>query len=71
VPARVGKRLAVSKQAARTFDGKRFNFRKLNEMEIRKQYQIEIKNRFAPLRKLIVGEDINRTWQNVQEDIKT
>jgi len=29
--------LAVTKQAAQTFDGERFNLRKLNELEVRKQ----------------------------------
>jgi len=36
VVARVGERLAVSKQAAQKLDGERFNLRKLNELE----YQI-------------------------------
>jgi hypothetical protein len=39
-------RLAASKQAAQRFDGERFNIRKLNELEVRKQYQIEITNRY-------------------------
>jgi hypothetical protein len=30
--------LAVSKQAAQKSDGERFNLRKLNELEVRKQY---------------------------------
>jgi len=37
--------LAVSKQAAQKFDGERFNLRKLNELEVMKQYQIETTNR--------------------------
>jgi hypothetical protein len=41
--------LAVRKQAAQKFDGERFNLRKLNDLEIRKQYRIEITNRFAGL----------------------
>ena len=44
--------MAVSKQAAQKFDGKRFNLRKLYELEVRKQYQMEIPNRFAALEKL-------------------
>ena len=32
--------LVVSKQAAQKFDVERFNLRKLNELEVRKQYQI-------------------------------
>jgi hypothetical protein len=36
--------LAVSKQAAQMFDVKKFNLRKLRELERRKEYQIEISN---------------------------
>jgi hypothetical protein len=42
--------LAVSKQTAQKFDGERFNLRKLNELEVTKQYQIEIRNGFAALK---------------------
>jgi len=52
VVAKVSDRLAVSKQAAYKFDGERFNLRKLNELKVRKQYQIEITNRFAALENL-------------------
>ena len=41
--------MAVRKHAAQKFDGGRFNLRKLNDLEVRKQYQIEITNRFAAL----------------------
>jgi len=46
VVAKIRKRLAVSKQAAQRFGGERFNLRKLNELEVRKQYKIEITKRF-------------------------
>ena len=49
----------------------RFNFRKLNELEVRKQYQIKISNSFAALENLNVGEDINMVWENMKENIKT
>ena len=49
VVAKVRGRLAVSKQAAQKFHGERFNLRKVNDLEIRKQYQIEISNRLAAL----------------------
>ena len=48
----IKERLAVSKQAAQWFNRDRFNLRKLNELEVRKQYQIEITNRFAVLENL-------------------
>ena len=47
--AKVRERLAVRKQAALKSDRGRFNLRKLNDLEVRKQYQIEITNRFAAL----------------------
>jgi len=71
VVAKVGERLAVSKQAAQRFDGERFNLRKLNELEVRKQYQIEITNKFAALENLSDDEDVNRAWENIKENIKT
>ena len=39
----------------------RFNLRKLNEPEVREEYQIEITNRFAALKNLNNEEDVNRT----------
>jgi hypothetical protein len=38
VVAKVRENLAVNYQAAQTLDGERFNFRKLNELEVRNQY---------------------------------
>jgi hypothetical protein len=49
VVVKVKESLVVRKQAAQKFDGERFNLRKLNDLEVRKQYQIEITNRFAAL----------------------
>jgi len=71
VVANVRERFAVSKQEAQRFDGERFNLRKLNELEVRKQYQTEITNSFAALENLSDGEDINRAWENIKGNIKT
>jgi len=49
VIAKVREILAVGKQAAQRLDRHRFNLSKLNELEVWKQYQIEITNRFAAL----------------------
>ena len=40
VARKVRERLAASKQAAQNVDGERFYLRKLNDLEVRKQYQI-------------------------------
>ena len=61
VMAQVRERLAVGKQAAQKFDRQRFNLRKLNEPEVREQYQIEIRNRFAALENLSDDKDVDRT----------
>jgi hypothetical protein len=36
--------------------------RKLNELEVKEKYQIEITNRFAALENLNVDKDVNRAW---------
>ena len=69
--ANVRERLAVGKQAEHCFDRQRFNLRKFNEPEVREQYQIEITNRFAALENLNNDENINRTSENINEQIQT
>jgi hypothetical protein len=71
VVAKFREHLTASKQAAQKFDGERFNLRKLSELEVRKQYQIKISNRFAASENLNDSEDINMVWENVKENIKT
>ena len=63
---KVRERLAVSKQAAQKFDVERLNLKKLNELEVRKQYHIMISNRFAALENLTDSEDIIRAWENIK-----
>jgi len=38
----VRERLAVNKQEAQKFDVERFNLKKLNELEVRKQYPVKV-----------------------------
>ena len=49
VVVRFRERLALGKKAAQKFDLERFDLRKLHKLEVRKQYQIEITNRFVAL----------------------
>jgi hypothetical protein len=46
---KVRERLAVSKQAVKKIDIVRLNLKKLNEGEVKEQYQVTIKNRSAAL----------------------
>jgi hypothetical protein len=71
VVAKVREKLAVSKQAAKKFDGKKVNLRKLDKPEVRKQCQTAISNRFVVLENLSNSEDINRAWENIKENIKS
>jgi hypothetical protein len=41
------------------------------DLQVRKQYQIEIINRFAALENVSGDEDINRAWERIKENIKT
>jgi len=45
--------------------------RKLYEPELREHYQIEFANRFAALENLNDDEDVDRTWENIKENIQT
>ena len=63
--------MAVSKQTAQRFDEESLNLRKLNELEVRKQHDTEVTNKFAALGNLCDEEEINRSWENVKESIKT
>ena len=71
VVAKIKQRLAVRKQAAQNFDVDRFSLRKLNELEIRQQYEIKNSNRFTASDNLNDSENTNRAWENIEETIKT
>jgi hypothetical protein len=46
VAAKIRERLAVNKRPGKKMDMDRFNLNKLNEAEVKEQYQVTIKNRF-------------------------
>jgi hypothetical protein len=49
VVGKVRERLAVNKQRSYTFHMERFNLKKLNEVEGKEQFRVEVSNRFAVL----------------------
>jgi hypothetical protein len=49
VEAKVRERLAVNKQRSHRFHMGRFNLKKLNEVEGKEQYCVEVSDRFAAL----------------------
>jgi hypothetical protein len=70
--AKVGReRISVSKRARQKFDLERFDLKKLDEVEVKEKYQVEISNRFATLESLDESFDINSAWESIRENIKT
>jgi hypothetical protein len=70
VVAKVRDRLAACKQAAQRRDMEIFNVKKLNEGDVREQYQITIRNNLTALENLEESGDINRAWDNIREKMK-
>jgi hypothetical protein len=60
--AKVMEVLAVSKQAVQKVVMERFNVKKLNEEEVKEQYEVTVKNNFAAVENLDDNGYINRTW---------
>jgi hypothetical protein len=70
VVAKVRERLAVSKGIVRKMDVERFNLKQLNEEEVKEQYQVTIKKKFAALKNLDDKGYINRAWETIRENIR-
>jgi hypothetical protein len=52
VVAKVRERLAVCKRMIKKMDMERFNVKQLNGEEVKEQYQVTIKNKFAAMENL-------------------
>jgi hypothetical protein len=70
VVAIVREKLAVNKQRSQRFHMERFNLKKLNEVEGKEQYHVEVSNRFATLEDLDTEVEINSAWETIRENIK-
>jgi glycine betaine/choline ABC-type transport system substrate-binding protein len=70
VVAKVRERLAVGKQLVKKIDVKRFNLKQLNVEEVKEQYQVTIKNKFAAQENLDDIGDINRAWVTIRENMR-
>jgi hypothetical protein len=60
VVAKVKERPAVSKQLMHRFHMERFNLKKLNKVDAKQQYCVEISNRCAALENLEAEVNINK-----------
>jgi hypothetical protein len=48
----------------------RFNLKKLNDVEGKEQFCVEVPNRFAALEDLVAEVEINSTWEISQRILK-
>jgi hypothetical protein len=48
----------------------RFNLKKLNEVEGKEQFCVQVSNRFAALGDLDTEVEINSAWETIRENIK-
>jgi hypothetical protein len=71
VVAKLRERILVSKRARHNFDLERFALKKLNDVQVKEKYQVEISNRFAALESLDESFDINIAWEGIRKNIKT
>jgi hypothetical protein len=63
-------RKGLSGQAAQKFDVERFNLKKFNALEVRKEYQIKMPRHVCSFGDLNDSNDINRAWENIKGNIK-
>jgi hypothetical protein len=70
VDEKVRERLSVSKRASQKFDVERFNLKKVNDVDVREEHQIQISKRSAALESLNDTKDTNRAWENIKESIR-
>jgi hypothetical protein len=66
---KVWETLAVNKQRSHRFLMERFNLKKLNEVESKEKYHVEVSNRSAALEDLDAEVEINSAWEMIKENI--
>jgi hypothetical protein len=68
--AKVRERLAVNKQRSHSLHTDRFNLKKLNDVEGKEQFHVEVSNGFAALEDLDTEVESNSAWETIREIIK-
>jgi hypothetical protein len=65
VVAKIMERLAVNKQGSH-----KFHMEKLNGVEGKEKYCVEVSNRFAALKALDAEVEINTVWERIRKNLK-
>jgi hypothetical protein len=60
----------VNKQRSQRFNIEKFNLKKLNDVEGKEQFRVEVSNRFAALKDLDTDVEINSAWETIRENTK-
>jgi hypothetical protein len=69
--AKIGESLAaMNKQISHRFHTERINLKKLNGVEGKEQYRVEVLNSFAALEHFDADVDTNSAWKTIKENIK-
>jgi hypothetical protein len=68
--SKVKERLAVNKQLSQRFHMERLKLIKLNDVEGKEQFRVEVSNRFTALEDLDTEAEINSAWDAIGENIK-
>jgi hypothetical protein len=66
VVVKIRERIAVNKQASHKFQMEGFNLKKLNEVEGKEKYRVEVSYRFAALEDLDAEVEINTIWETIR-----
>jgi hypothetical protein len=69
--AKLRERISVSKRGRQNSDLEIFDLKRLDDIEVKEKYWVEISNRFAALESLDERFDVNNTWESIRENIKT
>jgi hypothetical protein len=68
--AKVREGLAVNMLRSHSLHTERFNLKKLNDVEGKEQFRVEVSNRFAALEDLSIEVEINSALETIIENIK-
>jgi hypothetical protein len=66
VLAKLMERLAVNKQRSHRLHMQRFNLKKLNELEGKEHFRVEVSNRFSALKGSDAEVEINSAWERFE-----
>jgi hypothetical protein len=67
---KIRERLAVNIQISHRFHIGGYNLKKLNDVEDKEQFRVEVSNRFAAKEDLDTEVEINSGWKTIKKNIK-